>query len=362
MKIINIRIIVVFVFVLAAMNLSAQDNEMVLPVLGYSFLLSSPDARGSAWGMSGVSTAADKNSLYWNAAKYMRMNDNTGISVSLTPMIGGVFDQLFLFSLCGYYKVDNHQCIAGAVRYSNYEETYIQPTNYTGPHSIVSHAAALDISYIHKVEKYASASLTFMYIGANSGLSEVYDDYEFNIGSSWAVDFGFFREVSSGILDGLKQNQASPNSPIVRFGIQLNNLDPRISYAKNAIYALPTLLRIGYNIELNYKENQNIALGIELSKRFTSSPVIAPGRIISDNDDNLSIQVENVYKNEMGLSAECINDDFLFVRTGYHLDYSSNSAIHLFAVGAGFRYLNSTIDFTYVFPGKTMPLFLISYS
>ena len=352
MKIINIRIKVVFVFFGAAISLSAQNNEEVLPVSGYSFLLSSTDVRGSALGMSGVSTAADKNSLYWNAAKYMHMDDNAGIGASLTPMVGGVFDQVFLYSLCGYYKVDNQQCIAGAVRYSNYEETYIQPTNYTGTHNIVSHAAALDISYIHKVKKYASASLTLRYIGANSGLSEVYDYYEFNTGSSWAVDFGFFREVSSGNLDGLTQNQASPNSPIVRFGIQLNNLGPQISYAKNATYALPASLSIGYNIEFNYKENQNIALGIELSKRFTSSPVIEPGRIISENDDNRSIHVENVYKNEIGLSAEYINDDFLFVRTGYHLDYTSNSAIHLFAVGAGFRYLNRTIDFTSVFPEK----------
>ncbi len=88
--------------------LRAEDDlksEMFNPVnTGVTTLSIAPDARGSSLGNLGAATDADMNSQYWNPSKYAFGYSQGGLSLSYTPWLRKIVNDIFLANLSGYYK------------------------------------------------------------------------------------------------------------------------------------------------------------------------------------------------------------------------------------------------------------------
>ena len=73
------------VFVAISASVSAQVNNPI--VTAVPSLSIAPDARAGGMGDIGAATTPDINSQYWNAAKYVFMESDAGVSVSYTPWL-----------------------------------------------------------------------------------------------------------------------------------------------------------------------------------------------------------------------------------------------------------------------------------
>ncbi len=81
------------------------------------FLMIAPDARGGALGDAGVATSPDANSMHWNPAKYAFVDKKMGFSLSFSPWLRKLVNDIYLGYLTGYYKIDDRQTVAFGLRY-----------------------------------------------------------------------------------------------------------------------------------------------------------------------------------------------------------------------------------------------------
>ncbi|MFN6037756.1 MAG: PorV/PorQ family protein, partial [Bacteroidota bacterium] len=80
-------------------------------------LLITPDSRAGAMADCGVASSPDANSIHWNAAKLAFSDKKVGLSVSYTPWLRQLVNDINLAYLSGFYKIDKNSAIAGSLRY-----------------------------------------------------------------------------------------------------------------------------------------------------------------------------------------------------------------------------------------------------
>jgi hypothetical protein len=73
-----------------------------------------PDARGGGMGDIGAATTPDVHSQYWNPAKYAFHYSKAGVSLSYTPWLRKIVNDVALAYVSGFYKLgDNDQQAIG---------------------------------------------------------------------------------------------------------------------------------------------------------------------------------------------------------------------------------------------------------
>ncbi|MFA7491455.1 MAG: PorV/PorQ family protein, partial [Mariniphaga sp.] len=70
------------------------------------FLSITPDSRAGGMGDVGVGTTPDLSSQHWNPAKYAFMESDMGVSLSYSPWLRALVDDINLAYLVGYKKID----------------------------------------------------------------------------------------------------------------------------------------------------------------------------------------------------------------------------------------------------------------
>src|ERR1035437_210440 len=106
---------VICLVILFSMVASAQENNPIITAI--PSLSIAPDARGGGMGDVGVASSPDINSQYWNPAKYVFMESPAGFSVSYTPWMRKLVNDIDLAYLSGYWKLDKRQAVSMSLRY-----------------------------------------------------------------------------------------------------------------------------------------------------------------------------------------------------------------------------------------------------
>ena len=77
-----------------------KDNEFNPVNTGVTTLSIAPDARGSSMGNLGAATDPDMNSQFWNPSKYAFGYSTGGLSLSYTPWLRKIVNDIFLAQPC----------------------------------------------------------------------------------------------------------------------------------------------------------------------------------------------------------------------------------------------------------------------
>jgi len=78
------------------------------------FLLIAPDTRAGGLGDAGVATTPDVNSMHWNPAKYVFMQNDMGVSISYTPWLRQLVQDMNLAYIAWYKKFNSEKAIAAS--------------------------------------------------------------------------------------------------------------------------------------------------------------------------------------------------------------------------------------------------------
>ena len=83
------------------------------------FLLISPDSRSGAMGDVGVAISPDANAIHWNPAKLVFIDENNdmGFSMSYSPWLRALVNDINLAYLSGYKRIDRLSTIGASLRY-----------------------------------------------------------------------------------------------------------------------------------------------------------------------------------------------------------------------------------------------------
>lgn len=352
MKYLITGILVFLIFVNLAFAGSTSDElpiETTVP-----FLTISTDSRGSGMGDIGACSTPDLNSQYWNAAKYVFMDEKYGGSISFTPWLHKLVDDINLLSMEGYYKLDDRQSLSASLKYfdlGTITRTYEDGSSMG--ETIHPHEWAFDVAYGLKLGESTSAALTLRYIHSDI-TNGVTNDNTVNAhpGRSVAADLNVYYDKDIELF-GYGAQYA--------FGGQISNIGAKMSYNddgdKNFI---PTNLRLGNRLTYEFDDYNKLGFLVEFNKLLVPTPVDslnysgvstiegmfssftdAPGGLTEElHELTWSVGLEYWYLNQFA------------IRAGYFNEYETKGDRKYYTAGFGLKLNVLTFDLSYLIPAE----------
>ena len=327
------------------------------------FLSITPDSRAGGMGDAGVGTTPDLNSQHWNPAKYAFMESEMGVSLSYSPWLRALVDDMDLAYLAGYKKIDDVQTVSSSLRYFSLGDIIFTSNfgEYMGQQS--PNEFAIDLGYSRQLSEIFSGSVAVRYIRSDLTGGQLINGVESNAGNSYAADVAFFL---------YNEFRANRRDNIFSAGINIQNIGAKISYTDGEVKDfIPTTLKLGAAYTTELDQYNSFTFAVEANKLLVPTPpvdtigfdegeVIYPGGINSDKsviagifssfsdapggfseelqEINLSIGVEYWYNKQFAL------------RAGYFYEHENKGNRKFLTAGAGLKLNVFALDFSYLLP------------
>lgn len=341
----------------------AQDKEDFAPInTAVPSLSIAPDARGGSMGDNGISTLPDINSQYWNPAKYAFMYSKAGVSLSYTPWLRKLVNDVALMSLTGYYKIGSNdlQALGASLRYFTLGEIIQSDEGGNETYRVSPYELAFDVSYSRKLSENYSMAVAMRYIRSDQGTD---DSGEPRTGNAFAADIAGYLEKY--VIIGRSECLWS-------FGFNISNIGSKISHdGGNTNEFLPTKLAIGTGLLYPLDEYNSIGAYVDISKYLVPSLPKNEGTTPEDQEEYQRLVDEyntmspitgifksfgdapNGFKGEMqeimaSIGVEYSYNNQFFVRAGYHYENPNKGNRQYFSAGAGFHMSVFQLDAAYL--------------
>lgn len=362
-------IILLFTTAVAKAQNDIKDNEFNPVQTGVTTLSIAPDARGSALGNLGAATDPDMNSQYWNPSKYAFAYSQGGLSLSYTPWLRKIVNDIFLANLSGYWKLGggDNQALSASLRYFSLGEV---TDDYTGEGSstmtINPYEFAIDLGYSRKLSEKFSMGVVLRYILSDLAYDSAFTTESNTAASAFSADLsGYFVTYP---MVGRNECQFS-------WGFDISNIGTKVSYDHGSTYAfLPTNLRLGANFMFPLADYNTISLGLDLNKLLvptkpnqkdydmstaegaaayeeaeekweTMSPFTGIFKSFTDAPGGLKEELEEI---NVSIGAEYSYNQQFFARIGYNYENANKGGRSYFGFGAGFSLNVVQLDASYM--------------
>lgn len=349
----NIFLTLITIFI--SFNLYSQDRRVITTAV--PFLMISADARASGLGEQGVATTPDAFSQHWNPAKYVFIENKSGVGVSYTPYLSKLVSDVFLANLNYYNVINDRSSWSSSFKYFSLGDIDILQNPQDVPYLENPNEFTLDASYILKLNDNFSMGVTGRFLMSDVKLQSV--DSDSSSASSFAVDIsGFFQS----------DEKAYENfNGIWRAGFNISNMGPRMKYeelGKNNF--IPTNLKIGSAFDFIFDSSNKLSLNLELNKLLVPSPSIpvynSNDQIIGYNQEDVSFLSglfksfgdapdgfsEEIKEITLALGLEYLYNDSFALRVGYFGENEDKGARKYITFGTGFRLDDINIDLSYL--------------
>lgn len=338
-------------------------NEFNPVSTGVTTLSIAPDARGSSMGNLGVATDPDMNSQFWNPSKYAFGYSTGGLSLSYTPWLRKIVNDIFLANLAGYWKPgsNDNQAFSASLRYFSLGEVSTSYGNGANVQTINPYEFAIDLGYSRKLSEKFSMGVVLRYIFSDLSYQDTQTGESNSAASAFSVDLSGYYTTYPMI--GRSECQFS-------WGFDISNVGTKVSYDHGANNAfLPTNLRIGANFMFPLADYNTLAFGLDLNKLLvptkprerdyettdefddakkkweTMSPITGIFKSFTDAPGGAKEELQ-----EIGVSfgAEYAYNQQFFLRAGYNYENANKGGRSYFAFGAGFSLNVVQLDASYM--------------
>lgn len=353
---------------LTTSQLSGQVNTVTTAV---PFLMIGPDSRAGAMGDAGVATSPDANSIHWNPAKLAFIDKKFGMSLSYTPWLRNLVNDINLAYLTGYYKVGKDQTVAASLKYFSLGDITFTDITGTETGTFKPHESAFDLAYARKLSENFSGGLAVRYISSDLTNGQTTTSGTTKVGRSVAADISVFYN-NDKIEIGDKKS-------VVNVGLNISNIGAKISYTETAQRDfIPINMRLGAGLKILADEYNTITFTVEAGKLLTpTAPLYAydsTGAFIYDTDGNKKIEKgkdpnrgivsgmlgsfndapgggsEELKEVTLAGGLEYWYDNLLAIRAGYFNEAATKGNRKYFTLGVGVKYSAFGLDFSYLIP------------
>jgi hypothetical protein len=345
--------------------INAQENRVIST--GVPFLLIAADARSAGMGDQGVATSADAFSQQFNPAKYAFALDKQGFSVSYTPYLTGLANDISLGQVTYYNRINERSAFAGSLRYFGLGEIILTNDFAEELGTVNPNEFAIDGSYsLTLIDNRFSMAVAGRYIRSNLRFPDNNNDA--TAANTFAVDVaGFYQSEEVAYTDF---------SGRWRAGFNLQNLGPKISYDKDNISDnfIPANLRLGGSYDFIFDEFNKVSLNLEFAKLLVPTPQDSDLNGDGTPTDEEKTQNANAYRRigwtkgifksfgdapggfseelkevTYSVGSEYVYQDSFAFRLGYFHESPVKGARKFFTLGAGFKYSAVKVDVSYLF-------------
>lgn len=368
----------------AAAVLGSDCDELRAITTAVPFLMIGADSRSGAMGDVGAALSPDANSQHWNASKLAFSEEEMSISLSYSPWLRQLVDDMNLAYLSWFMKLNKTSAIGASLRYFTLGD--ITFTDQTGQVIRPFRPAefALDVSYSLQLSKRWSGGITARWINSNLTGGVNVGGANSNAANAFAVDLsGFYQndDIQLGDKDGT-----------LAFGMVISNIGNKVSYTNTAQRDfLPINLRLGTALTVELDSYNKLTFAYDANKLLVPSPPVfdqnratiiagrdpnvgvaagmfgsftdAPGRIIRDEVGNPVLRPDGTAEVESGsvlqeelreishsMGVEYWYADQFAVRGGFFFEHPTKGNRKFFTIGTGFRYQVFGLDLSYLIP------------
>jgi hypothetical protein len=332
--------------------LLGQDNAITTAV---PFLAISPDARRAALGDAGVASSPDANSSYWNAAQMAFIDKKYGASLSYTPWLGKIINDMKIAYLTGFYKITQEQTVTASLKYFDLGNIFFKDGANNSLGDFNPREFAFDVNYSRMLTTNFSIGGTARFIHSN--LTGAYVGNDAKAASSFSVDLGVYYTKP---IEGARNSTLS-------LGAAVSNIGQKISYTDgNNKNFIPTTLRVGTSYTTELDPNNSITFMVDFSKLLVPSPPIydSAGNIAYGKDPNRTVlsgmfgsftDAPDGFKEEIKEIMTSVGIEYWYnklfaARLGYFNEAKTKGNRKYMTIGLGFRKDRFGIDVAYLVP------------
>ncbi|SHF92653.1 hypothetical protein SAMN05444405_11734 [Bacteroides luti] len=359
----ELKVYILLILILFANNnLQAQDvkNQFNPVNTGVTSLSIAPDSRGGAMGDVGAATDPDVNSQFWNPAKYPFTVSRAGVSLSYTPWLRQLVNDIDLAYVAGYYRIGDYQALSASLRYFSLGEVTVgQSSAQDIGYTINPYEMSFDVGYSRMLSENLSAAVALRFIYSDLAYRQ---DEDVTPGSAFAADVAMY--YNRYVMMGQRECNLA-------FGMNISNIGSKISYdSGNTSEFIPTNLRLGGSLLMPIDEYNTFAISADANKLLVPTrPLQKDGETDTDYQDRLQRDYRDMspiagifksfsdapggFKEEMqevqwSIGAEYTYHQQFSVRGGYHYENQNKGNRKYFSVGAGFKMNVFSLDAAYL--------------
>ncbi len=370
-----------------AIGQDAKDSNPITTAV--PFLTIATDSRAGAMGDIGVATSADINSIKYNVAKYPFAENAYGVSVSYTPWLKKLVNDINLLYLSGYMKFGDKQVVSGALTYFSLGNIQFLDDYGSFVKDYTPNEFTIRGGYSRLLTDHLSLGLTLGYVYSNLTGGYSNSSSEVTYGYAFASDIGIFYNNTTEV-SGRDVNYA--------LGFSISDIGNKMSYSNGAEKNfLPTNMKLGAAVTLQLDEYNSIMGSFEVSKLLVPTPPIyykegdidangdtvkTNGKFIKYGKDPNSVSVaggmfqsfsdapgivdgnsRSVFKEEIKEIIWAFGLEYWYakqfaLRAGYFHEAAMKGNRKFWSLGLGLRYNAFGLDFAYLLPsnGQNSPL------
>ncbi len=334
-----------------------KNTEFNPVTTGVTSLSITPDARGASMGDLGAATDPDANSQFWNPSKYAFAYSSAGVSLSYTPWLRKIVNDIYLANLAGYYKIgsNDNQAVSASLRYFSLGEVLSNDAEGATLGTLNPFEMSVDLGYSRKLSEKFAMGVTLRYIYSDLGYSDMNTGDQTSSASAFAADLsGYYTTYP---IIGRNECQWS-------IGFNLSNIGSKVSYNKgNDPAYLPANLKLGTAFTFPLADYNNLTLALDANKLLVpAKPRSADYENDQDYDDALQAwkdksSISGIFDSfsdnfakriTYSVGAEYAYDQKFFLRGGYYYESKYAGNRQYFGLGAGFALNVIKIDASYM--------------
>ena len=347
-------------FVANAQDMKNEFNPITTGVVSLGIV---PDARGASMGDLGAATDPDANSQYWNPSKYAFAYSKAGVSISYTPWLRKLVNDIYLANLAGYWKLgqEDNQAVSASLRYFSLGEVSMTNDEGASINSINPFEMAFDLGYSRKLSESFSMGVALRYIYSDLAFDESSSSDDTKGASAFAADIsGYYTTYP---IVGRNECQWS-------LGFNISNIGSKMSYnGGNEPAFLPTNLRLGTMFMFPLADYHSLALSVDVNKllvpakpRLTDfedqiayedalqdwkdmSPIAGVFNSFTDAPGGAKEELREI---NYSIGAEYNYNQQFFLRGGYYHESTYKGNLQYFGLGAGFALNIVRLDAAYM--------------
>ena len=329
-------------------TLVGQDSSNRIITTAVPFLNITPDSRAAGMGDVGAATTPDANSGYWNSAKLAFIDQSYGGSASYTPWLGKIINDMSIFYLSGFYKINREQTVAASMKYFDLGEIQFRDINAVDQGRFNPREYAFDVTYSRLLAEHFSLGGAIRYIHSYLTGALTTGNVDARPGNTVAVDMGVF----------YTKPMVTKNSNL-SFGAAITNLGGKISYtdASNKDF-IPVNLRMGGAFKTELDQFNSLTLGLDFNKLMVPSrkppqgetPPSLLGGVFSSFTDAPGGFSEEMREITISSGLEYWYNNTFSGRMGYFLEAKDKGNRKYLTAGVGMRVNKFGLDVAYLVP------------
>ena len=296
-------------------NGGATQNDLQLNTIttALPFMAITPDSRAGGMGDAGTALSPSSSSIYWNTSILSFSEKKSEISLSYTPWLRQLTNDIHLSYLSGYYKINKQHAIGGALRYFSLGEITFTDASGNVIRDDKPSEFELTGAYAFKLSDKLSIGVNgkFAYSNLTGGLTVAGVNTKPGVVGAADLSFSYYNDkVKFGKTKG-----------VYTFATTLNNIGNKVAYSElSQRDFIPMNLKIGNSFLAKFDAYNEVVFSLDIQKLLVPTPASynpTPGSNLGDlmsgktNDVGIINGMLQSFYDAPGVVATDANGDYI---------------------------------------------------